>query len=94
MSLNASRQEKLIGINPTAQSLFYQKFEEKNAFDLIWPRMTRRRGHGVIPSSIGRELDSGANRYVAAQFEPPRRSLFAPDWVGLRSVAAAALKAR
>ena len=48
-------------------------------------------------SSVGRALDSGAleaDQQVAARFEPLRRPLFAPEWDGLRSMAAAAPKVR
>ena len=47
ISFNASWREKQIGTNRTALSLFYQKLEAKNAFDSIWPRMTRRRDQWV-----------------------------------------------
>ena len=39
-------------------------------------------------------LDLRSNWYVAAQFKSLWHSLFAPDWDGLRSVAAVVLKAR
>ena len=49
MSLNASRQEKFIGTNPLLDLYSVKSYRQKNAFDLIWPRKTRRRGHGVKP---------------------------------------------
>ena len=50
MSLNASRQEKLIGTKPLLALCSIKGYrQKKNVFDLMWPRMTRRRGHGVKP---------------------------------------------
>ena len=47
ISVDASRREKRAGLNHTALSLFYQKLEAKNVFELAWPRMKRTRGHWV-----------------------------------------------
>ena len=52
ISVDASRRGTHNGAMPNDLSLFNNKLEARNALYLIWPRVTRRRGHWVKPSYV------------------------------------------